>query len=84
MLAGAGHPSLATAAKIGADYVSADQGMITESYMRDAQQRNMPVMTWTVDDPQRMRDMIDAGVTTLVTNRPDLALPIRDASAPTR
>jgi glycerophosphoryl diester phosphodiesterase len=72
------HPSLNAAAKAGADYVSAEDRMVTDEFVDDAHRRGIEVMAWTVDDPMRMRDLMRLGVDGIVTNRPDLALAIRN------
>lgn len=38
----------------------------------------LPVIVWTVDSPQRMRQLLLAGVAGLITNRPDLGVAARD------
>jgi glycerophosphoryl diester phosphodiesterase len=72
------HPSLSAAAKVGADFVSAEQKLLTDDFTRDAHERGLGVMAWTVDDPIRMRELLAMGVDGIVTNRPDLALEARD------
>lgn len=75
------HPSLSAAAKVGADYVSVEHQMATPRFIAEARERGMGVHAWTVDDPDRMRELIDAGIQGLVTDRPDLALQLRDGGA---
>lgn len=76
------HPSLSAAAKVGADYVSVEHRMATPKFLGRAREDGLGVHVWTVDDPARMRQLLDAGVQGLVTDRPDLALELRD-SGPT-
>jgi glycerophosphoryl diester phosphodiesterase len=71
------HPSLSAAAKVGADFVSAEDRMVTDGFVQDAHERGIGVMAWTVDDPVRMRELMGFGVDGIVTNRPDLALEAR-------
>ena len=42
--------------------------------VRRAHLRGLAVNTWTVNDPIRMRELLDLGVNGLITDRPDLAL----------
>lgn len=72
------HPSLGAASRVGADYVTVEHRMATEEFIAAARERGIPVHAWTVDDPVRMRALLDAGVAGLVTDRPDLALQVRD------
>jgi glycerophosphoryl diester phosphodiesterase len=37
----------------------------------------LPVVVWTVDAPSRMRELLDAGVAAIITNRPRVAAEIR-------
>ena len=39
--------------------------------------RGLKCWVWTVDDPQRMRQLAAWGVDGIITNRPDLLLPLR-------
>lgn len=75
------HPSLSAASRAGADYVSTEHRMVTGDFMAEARERGLDVMAWTVDDPARMRQLIDLGVDGLVTDRPDLALAVRSQAA---
>jgi glycerophosphoryl diester phosphodiesterase len=46
--------------------------MVDASYMAWARRRGYRVNTWTVDDPDEMRRLIDLGVDGIVTNVPDV------------
>jgi glycerophosphoryl diester phosphodiesterase len=37
----------------------------------------LPVVVWTVDAPSRIRDLLDAGVAAIITNRPRVAAQVR-------
>jgi glycerophosphoryl diester phosphodiesterase len=73
------HPSLSAAAKVGADYVSVEHSMATDSFIAAAHERGFQVHAWTVDDPVRMAELTNDGVDGIVTNRSDLALGARPA-----
>ena len=44
--------------------------------LRRAHLRGLAVNTWTVNEPARMRELLELGVNGLITDRPDLALEI--------
>lgn len=46
--------------------------ILTPAVIRAAQQRNIPVHVWTVDDPSDMRRLLEWGVDGIQTDRPDL------------
>jgi glycerophosphoryl diester phosphodiesterase len=48
--------------------------MIDGRYMAWARKQGYRVHTWTVDDPDRIRELRDLGVNAIITNRPALAL----------
>ena len=50
--------------------------MVDGELVRRAQLRGLAVNTWTVNEPQRMRQLMELGVNGLITDRPDLALKI--------
>ncbi|ASO20411.1 Glycerophosphoryl diester phosphodiesterase [Actinoalloteichus hoggarensis] len=52
-----------------------DRGMlrvVDERLVRAVRRRGLEVHVWTIDDPARMRELLDLGVDGLVTDRPDL------------
>jgi glycerophosphoryl diester phosphodiesterase len=62
----------------GADFVAVHQQLARLTVLRYCARRHMPAWVWTVDEePQIARFMADARVTTLITNRPDIALRFR-------
>lgn len=56
----------------GADTLVFDYSYLSDALVQDLHQQDMSILTWTVDDPQDMRQMISAGVDGIMTNRPDL------------
>lgn len=75
------HPTLNTATKIGADYVSVDQRQATSSFIDDAHGRGTPVMAWTVDSARSMDSLLARGIDGLISNHAKLAMQRRDAAA---
>jgi len=49
---------------------------VTRTLVTDLHANNQTIAVWTVDDPQDMRDLVDLGVNSLITNKPDLALKV--------
>lgn len=61
-----------------ADFVAAHQQLARIRLLRYGKTKRLPVWVWTVDDAREIaRFMADPRVTTLVTNRPDVALRLR-------
>lgn len=48
--------------------------LIDAQFMTWARSMNFRVHTWTVDEPERIRQLRDLGVDAVITNRPDVAL----------
>jgi glycerophosphoryl diester phosphodiesterase len=46
---------------------------VTEALVADCHAAGLSVNVWTVDDPLRMRELLDQGVDGLCTNVPDVA-----------
>lgn len=46
--------------------------VVTPAFIRAAHDRNIPIHVWTVDEPERMRRLLEWGVDGLQTDRPDL------------
>lgn len=46
----------------------------TRRFIRAAQNRNLFVAAWTINDPEVMRELVGIGINGLITDRPDLAL----------
>jgi glycerophosphoryl diester phosphodiesterase len=57
----------------GASVLWQQEGLIDEPLVAAAHERGYRVIAWTVDDPARMRLLIEAGVDGICTNRPDVA-----------
>ena len=61
-----------------ADFVAAHQQLARVRLLRFGRRRRLPVWVWTVDETSEIaRLMGDPRVTTLITNRPDVALQLR-------
>lgn len=46
--------------------------VVDERFLRTAHRWGLEVHVWTIDEPDRMRELLDLGVDGLVTDRPDL------------
>jgi glycerophosphoryl diester phosphodiesterase len=63
-----------------ADFVAVHQQLADLTTLRYCASHDLPAWVWTVDDePGMARYLADPRVTTLITNRPDVALRIRGA-----
>ncbi|MDZ7732323.1 MAG: glycerophosphodiester phosphodiesterase [Acidimicrobiia bacterium] len=51
---------------------------VDEAFVRKTHARGLRVHTWTVDDPDRIRELVEIGVDGIVTNVPDVARRIID------
>ncbi|MEZ5315799.1 MAG: glycerophosphodiester phosphodiesterase [Vicinamibacterales bacterium] len=49
------------------------------AFVRAARRGAVPVHAWIVDDPAEMRQLVAWGVTGLISDRPDVAVEVRDA-----
>jgi glycerophosphoryl diester phosphodiesterase len=59
------------AASFGADGISPAQGFTTQRMIRRAHRAGMTVTPWTVNDPTRMGELIDAGADGIISDYPD-------------
>jgi glycerophosphoryl diester phosphodiesterase len=50
--------------------------IVSPRFIRHAHKWRLPVKVWTVNDPNDMRRLVAWGVDALITDRPDLAVPI--------
>lgn len=53
--------------------------VVSRRFIRYAHLAGLKVQVWTVDEEHDMRRLLDWGVDALITNRPDLAVRVRDA-----
>src|SRR5688500_14151080 len=58
--------------------------VVSRPFIRHAHQAGMRVQVWTVDEQADMERLLDWGVDGLISNRPDLAVRVRDAFAARR
>jgi glycerophosphoryl diester phosphodiesterase len=59
---------------------AAGMPVVTRRLVRAVHAVGAQLHVWTVDEPNRMRELIGVGVDALVTNRADLALPLTQAA----
>ncbi|MBT2207329.1 glycerophosphodiester phosphodiesterase family protein [Actinomadura sp. NEAU-AAG7] len=68
---------VAAATAIGATALSPEHTLITPALVDDAHAAALPVIAWTVNEPEDMSRLTKYGVDALVTDYPDLALAVR-------
>lgn len=61
---------VAAAQAIGADVISPYYTEVSPKVVSDAHQRGLRIVPYTVNDPSRMRDLIQMGVDGVITDRP--------------
>ena len=61
---------------------AAGHRIVSPRFIRHADERGLKVQVWTVDQEADMRRLLGWGAHALITNRPDLAVRIRDAAHP--
>lgn len=66
--------ALATAAERGHTDFHPHDSVVTEELVERTHAAGLRLTTWTVDDPDRMRQLADWGVDCIITNLPDLAV----------
>jgi glycerophosphoryl diester phosphodiesterase len=52
--------------------------IVSPAFIEAAHRAGLPVYVWTVDDPADMRRLLAWGVDGIITDRPDVALEVRD------
>ena len=52
--------------------------VVSPQFIRHAHGAGFKVQVWTVDDPDDMARLLEWGADALITNRPDLAVEVRD------
>jgi glycerophosphoryl diester phosphodiesterase len=68
------------AAAAGHVAVNPYDGLVDEHLMEVARRVGLAVYVWTVDDPDRMRALVELGVDGIITNVPDVARAVVDRS----
>jgi glycerophosphoryl diester phosphodiesterase len=56
--------------------------IVSPTFVRHAHVAGLNVQVWTVDEEPDMKRLLDWGVDALISNRPDLAVAVRDAVIP--
>ena len=61
-----------------ADFISPYWGFIYVGYVKRLHRLGYPVYVWTVNKPKAIKKMLKCGVDGIITDRPDIALQVRD------
>jgi glycerophosphoryl diester phosphodiesterase len=76
-LGGAG-PAAARLRALGAQDLGIERTLLAPEAVQAARQAGLTIGVWTVNDPDELRRALDSGVDYVTTDRPDLALRLRD------
>jgi glycerophosphoryl diester phosphodiesterase len=63
--------------RLDVDALSVNRKFLSDRLLRNARKQRKEVYAWTVDDPGGMVELIERGVTNIVTNRPTVLVDIR-------
>lgn len=58
------------------DFIAVEHVRASRRYVRRWHRRGYPVVVYTVNDAERMKELLDNGVDGIITDRPDLALQV--------
>jgi glycerophosphoryl diester phosphodiesterase len=61
---------------LGAHGVCPHHSIATPSLLAELREAGLGVVVWTVDDPERIRELVRAGVDAVITNRPELGVAV--------
>jgi glycerophosphoryl diester phosphodiesterase len=64
--------------KLDVDFYSVQPKYATVAFIRDAHAEEKDVHVWTVNDPVLMTALVDRGVDSIITDRPDLLIALID------
>lgn len=64
--------------KCGADFAAPHYKLLNPLFMQTAARKHFPIFAWTVDEPEVIKKLIRQKVQGIITNKPDLAVTIRD------
>jgi len=64
--------------KTGASVIVWDHRDLAKKEIEEIHKRGLKAWVYTVDDPQRARQLINAGIDGIITNRPELLIKLRD------
>lgn len=61
-----------------ADFISPHYKILTKEYIHRLQKKGYPIYTWTVNEPKIIFKLLSRNVDGIITDRPDIALHLRD------
>jgi glycerophosphoryl diester phosphodiesterase len=63
---------MSEAAQKGLDGINLNNKIIDQETVKKAKELGLEVLSWTIDDPEEAKRLIQLGVSGITTNRPDL------------
>lgn len=69
---------VAGAKEVDTNMLDLNHGRLSPKVVKGLNDAGITVWAWTVDDPNRMQELRDAGVVSITTNRPDIARPKKE------